>query len=358
MSVPLRAAIVGLTGIGGGRSPATDGPLRRPRPSSHAGAYVEVDRTELVAVCDLREDAIAEFRGHWPELDAVTSYHDFDELLSRERPEIVSVATSDHLHADLTIAAVDAGAKAILCEKPIATTLSDADRMIRACADAGVPLSIEYTRRWAPLFVEAKRLLDSGTLGKVRTMAAELHGPRAMLFRNGSHLIDLLCWYAGTAPEWVVAELESGFEDYDTYRGDGGRDPKGDPSAVALVRFADDIRATYVSAKSDSFSFSVTITCDEGSLILSDSHGRLIRAGEIHGHTTETIEPPEYMEVRQHAAVSELVDALEASSPQQAGGPLSCDGLEARKTVEIMLGMLRSQALGNSRVDLPLSADQ
>ncbi len=141
---------------------------------SHAGAYVAEPRTELVAVCDRREDAIAEFREDWPELDRVAAYRDFDELLDKERPEIVSIATSDHLHADLTLAAVDAGVKAILCEKPIATTLSDADRMIRACADAGVPLSIEYTRRWAPLFVEAKRILDSGTLGRVRTMAAEL----------------------------------------------------------------------------------------------------------------------------------------------------------------------------------------
>ena len=358
MSAPLRAAIVGLTGIGGGRAPAVDGPLRWPRPMSHAGAYVAEPRTELVAVCDRREDAIAEFREDWPELDRVAAYRDFDELLDKERPELVSIATSDHLHADLTLAAVDAGVKAILCEKPIATTLSDADRMIRACADAGVPLSIEYTRRWAPLFVEAKRILDSGTLGRVRTMAAELHGPRAMLFRNGSHLIDLLCWYAGSDPEWVVAELESGFEGYDSYQGDGGRDPKGDPAAVAMVHFGDDIRATYLSAKSDSFSSSVTVTCDEGRLILSDSHGRLVRAGELRGYKVETIEPPEYLAVRQHAAVAELVDALEAGDQRQAAVPLSCDGPEARKTVEIMLGMLRSHALGNTRVNLPLHADE
>ena len=52
MSAPLRAAIVGLTGIGGGRAPAVDGPLRWPRPMSHAGAYVAEARTELVAVRD------------------------------------------------------------------------------------------------------------------------------------------------------------------------------------------------------------------------------------------------------------------------------------------------------------------
>ena len=359
MSTPLRAAIVGLTGIGGGRTPAGDGALRRPKPVSHAGAYVAEARTELVAVCDRRDEAIADFRAQWPELDGVASYQDFADLLATERPEIVSIATSDHLHADLTVAAVRAGAKAILCEKPIATTLADADRMIGACADAGVLLSIEYTRRWAPLFVEAKRILASGALGAVHTLGVELYGPRAMLFRNGSHLIDLLCWYAGTNPEWVVAELQSGFDHYDTYRGDGGRDPASDPSAVAMVHFGGDVRATYVSVKTKTFSSAVTVTGDEGKLMLSDSHGRLIRGGELRsGQKIETIEPPEYLAVRQHAAVVELVDALEAGASHGAAVPLTCGGDEARKTLEIMLAMLRSHARGNVRVDLPLPPEE
>ena len=351
MNTPLRAAVVGLTGIGGGRPVVEIDALRRRAPRSHVGAYVEESRIKLVAVCDLREEAITDFRAQWPELAAdVTSYSDFDQLLAAERPDVVSVATGDHLHVDLTIAAVEAGAKAVLCEKPIATTLADADRMIGACERAGALLSIENTRRWAPLFVEAKRLVDSGSLGTVRTLGVEHHGERAMLFRNGSHLVDLLCWFAATDPEWVVAELESGFEHFDSYQGDGGRDPGSEPSAVAMIHFGQDIRATYVSAKTRMRTSSLTVTCEEGRIIVSDNHGRLIRTGETKGgFRTEIIEPPEYIAVRQFAAVSELVDALERQTP------LSCDGATARKSLEIMLAMLRSHANGNSRVDLPLT---
>ena len=83
-----------------------------------------------------------------------------------------------------------------------------------------------------------------------------------------------------------------------------------------------------------------------------------MRAGELRGYKVETIEPPEYLAVRQQAAGAEVVDALEAGDQRQAAVPLSCDGPEARKTVEIMLGMLRSHALGNTRVNLPLHADE
>jgi predicted dehydrogenase len=344
-----RAAVVGLTGIGARRPPIATGGLRRPMGRSHVSCYVEHPRTELVAVCDIRSEALDEFRETWPELSDVALYTDFAELLANEQPDLVSVVTGDHVHADLTVAAAESGARAIFCEKPIATTLADADRMIDACERHGVLLSVDHTRRWRPLFTTARRLVAGGELGAVRTMATEHYGPRAMLFRNGTHLVDGLTFFAGTEPRWVTALLERGFESFDIYRGDGGHDPASEPSASALIAFDGDIRATYTSYKTTFPATLLTVTCDHGRLELTNDHGVVRTSGADRRLSEVMIEPEHYVYTNQLAAIEELVTALDGG-----GNSLVCSGTDARWTLEILLGILASQQAGHNRVDLPL----
>ncbi len=153
-----KAVIVGLTGIGARRPPEDPNlPVYGATPVSHASAYHRTPRVEVVGVCDLREEAIDEFKSDWSDVwPKVNGYTDFREMLEKEKPDIVSVATSDHVHADITVAAAESGARAILCEKPIATTLADADRMITAAEANNVLLSIDHSRRWYPIFLMAR----------------------------------------------------------------------------------------------------------------------------------------------------------------------------------------------------------
>ena len=104
--------------------------------------------------------------------------------------------------------------------------------MIAACEAKGVPISIDHTRRWWPAYHRARQAIREGAIGGVRRIVAHMGGPRAMLFRNGTHLIDGICFFAESEPKWVFAELDEGFEDYFSYRGDGGRSPAGDPGAA------------------------------------------------------------------------------------------------------------------------------
>ncbi|MBI2504402.1 MAG: Gfo/Idh/MocA family oxidoreductase [Candidatus Latescibacteria bacterium] len=345
-----RAAIVGLTGIGGAR-PATDPalPVYHPNPASHASAYHLHPRTELVGVCDLRQDALEAFRQRWQEVwPAMRYYTDFGRMLEEQKPDLVSIATSDHTHAGLTVAAAQCGARAILCEKPIATTLADADRMIEATQSRGVLLSVEHTRRWDPLFLKVRQLIHSGELGPLRTMVVELFTKRAMLFRNGTHLIDLFTFFAGTDPQWVVAELEEGFDDYSEYRGDGGRDPALEPYASAYIRFEGNIRAFFNSYKTAFPTSQCILTCEEGSIQISDQAARLAKGNSRHELWTREVSPDSFLHTRQLGAVDELVHVLEA------GGDLISSGREARKTLELILAMLASHCRGNVRVDLPL----
>ena len=319
---------------------------------SHVSCYVDHPRTELVGVCDLRSEAINEFQETWPDLSEVAIHTDFGDLLAEQHPDIVSIVTGDHVHADLTVASVEAGVRAVFCEKPIATTLEDADRMIEVCQKHRVPLSIDHTRRWGATYSEAHRLITSGALGSLRTMSVEHYGPRAMMFRNGTHFIDLLRFFSNTEPRWVTAKLEPGFDHFDRYRGDGGKDPSQDPYVSALIGFEDDIRATFTSYKTAFSAGILNVTCDHGRLEFHGGHAQIFtNNSDVGGRRLQStgLEPNDYLYVNQLAAGDELVAALDGNN-----SPLVSPGTDARWTLEILLGILASQQNGHNRVDLPL----
>ena len=90
---------------------------------------------------------------------------DLDEVLKSDI-DAVYIATPHDTHADLTIKAAEAG-KHVLVEKPIATNLEDADRMIEACRKAGVKLSVCFVLRYSPPVVKAKELIDANVIGNI-----------------------------------------------------------------------------------------------------------------------------------------------------------------------------------------------
>jgi predicted dehydrogenase len=346
-----KAVIIGLTGIGA-RRPEPHGqlPLYGRMPASHAAAYHAHPQTEVVGVCDIRTEALDNFKKTWSDVwPQLRYYTDYRELLAQEQPDLVSVATPDHLHADITVDAAEGGAKAILCEKPIATTLADADRMIAAAEANNVLLSIEHTRRWASSFHKARELIRSGELGALRSMVCSMFSKRSMLFRNGTHMIDMLCFFAEAAPQWVFAELEAGFDHFTEYKGDGGRDPGQDPAASAYIHFANGVRAFYESVKVPFPGSQFSLTCEQGRIEVSDQECVLIRAETHRGNARMTVVPDEYQLTMQVAAVGELIHVLEQ------GGELVSSARSARQTLEIMLAMLKSHQLGNVRVNLPLA---
>ncbi len=233
----------------------------------------------------------------------------------------------------------------ILCEKPIATTLADAERMIKATAANNVLLSIEHTRRWSPNFHAARELIRSGELGTLRVVTANMYSRRSMLFRNGTHTVDLLCFFAESDPEWVFANLEEGFDDYAEYRGDG-KDPAKDPAASAYVHFKNGVRAFYNGVKVDMPGSQFELVCDNGRLEISDRSVTVIRGSTHLEWARSELVPPTYLFTHHTAAIAELIHVLEN------GGELVSPGQEALKTVRIMLGMLHSHHQGNIRVNV------
>lgn len=336
-----RAAIVGLTGIGAGMNP---GGHRAAMPTSHAGAYAVQPEVDLVAVCDLHAKLIDEFRANWAtRFPDAQGYTDYRRMLGECGIEVLSVVTSDHRHAEIVVDACRAGVRAIFCEKPIATSLEDADRMIAAAREAGVILAVNHTRRWYPLYHHVRERLRAGDIGRLTRVVGYMGGPRAMLFRNGSHLVDTVLMLVESRPEWVWAELDPGFEEYFAYQGDGGRDPGGDPGATAYLHFENGARAFLCASKDTPKGFALDLYGERGRIHVSDLDGAILT---VEGRSQRLVEPQLRL-TGTAAGIDELIRRLSGEVSE-----LSCPPEQGRLVLQVLLAFLRSQELGHRPVSL------
>jgi predicted dehydrogenase len=96
------------------------------------------------------------------------AYGSYQELLENKDIDAVSICVANHLHAEITIAALRAG-KHVLCEKPMATTISDCEAMVRTAEETGKKLLIGHNQRLTPAHKMAKRLIEEGLIGDIIT---------------------------------------------------------------------------------------------------------------------------------------------------------------------------------------------
>jgi scyllo-inositol 2-dehydrogenase (NADP+) len=172
---------------------------------------------QVVAVVDAdaarRQEAIDRF-----DCQAYTGY---EQLLADPAVELVVVALPSFLHADGSIAALEAG-KHVVCEKPMATSLPDADRMVAAAEQTGKVLSIFQQRRYNPDFRKIREVIDSGVLGRiVQIRASESRFGRrwdwqtlqkfggGSLNNTGPHYLDMVLQLFGEHyPDQVFCHLD------------------------------------------------------------------------------------------------------------------------------------------------------
>lgn len=354
-TVTRRIAIVGLSWIAADdAAPASDPTLGTAMPYSHASAVAALPDLEIVAGCDISEVARTAFVERWgPRYPGLQVYADYREMLAAQQAELVAVVTPDHLHREVVEAAIANGARGIFCEKPIATTLADADAIVAAVRAAGVTMNVNYTRRWYPEYVEARRLVRDGTIGRLSQIVLEMGGPRAMLFRNHTHGIDIVNFLADSMPTWVWGELERGYEDYGTaYAGDGGNDPATEPGANYYIAYENGVRAYLTGAKDTAVTeMSVHLAGSEGRIVIDMSGIRLMRVHNENPRTqpgVPSILPisPRWSMAGMQAAIADLVRAMDEGR-DPASPPES-----ARATVAVTQAVLLSQARGNVVVHL------
>jgi predicted dehydrogenase len=137
---------------------------------------IESGECEVVALCDVDENQLNAAIKKVQELtrDQPRRYKDYRELLAREKPEIVIVATPDHWHALPTIAALEAGAH-VYVEKPISHTILEGRAMVKAARAANRVVQVGLHRRVSPHNVSGMKFLRSGKLGRIGMVRAFVH---------------------------------------------------------------------------------------------------------------------------------------------------------------------------------------
>ena len=342
---PVGAAIVGLGAMGAsqpphGRHRATESGL----PQSHASALAAIGGVEVVAVADVSADARNRFLdtwgGRWPN---VRTFADHRELLAHVTPDLVTVATPDHLHRSIIVDSIDAGSRLIFAEKPLVTDLVEANDIVALAAVTGASIQVNYTRRFRPEFQAAQRELQSGSIGPLSQIVMRNGGPRAMLFRNTSHFVDLACYFAASRPEWVVADFDEGFERYGrTYGAEGGADPALEPGSNLYIAFEGAARAFICDRKSAYREQTVSLIGDAGSITLS-SAGVVMTFDDGDGPVQRPITIGS-INLGVQVAIEDLLRARFGT------WDLTSPAKEAWKSVAIIDAALASQAEGNSRV--------
>ncbi|MCW3989981.1 MAG: Gfo/Idh/MocA family oxidoreductase [Candidatus Bathyarchaeota archaeon] len=186
---------------------------------NHARIYNDLDAAELVAVSDLNEDAACSLGERY----GVDHYGDVGALLKRNDVEMVSICTPTVTHADIALAAMEAG-KHVLVEKPMTSTVAEAERLIAASEKAGVKLTVGFVERFNPGVIEALRLVSEGKIGDV--ILARAHRVSRYPLRISDvgvvkdlaiHDADIVRQLFGVDPETVYAtagNLVHSFEDY------------------------------------------------------------------------------------------------------------------------------------------------
>ncbi len=344
MPDPIRAGLIGCSGISISPAERTAAAIRMPLPHSHAAAYAAHPRTVVTAVCDISQTALDRYVELW---GPANTYTDFHQMLANEALDLVSIVTPDHLHAESFEAAADAGVKGIFCEKPIATTLADADRMIAAADRTGVQTVVNHTQRFDPFYRQARWLIEQGTIGEIRSVLGTLSGERAMLFRNGTHLLDTIGYLLGDQPAWTMALLDDNDTGYGTvYTGDGGRDPKTDPGATAIIGYRNGVRALYNGVKAGVAGLQIELIGDKGALRIGNQLGELLVESPASGLAAQPLPFHAPSQAGMVTAIDELIANIDTGSDGAA--PLR----EARATLALLLAMLESADKGGVRVEL------
>ncbi|WP_019534366.1 Gfo/Idh/MocA family protein [Paenibacillus ginsengihumi] len=178
---------------------------------SHLKAYRGNPDAEIAAICDLNRERAARQAEKY---GAARTYTDYRELLADREIDAVSICTWNNTHAEIAIAALDAG-KHVLVEKPLCQTVGQALQVEEAVRRSGKLLQVGFVRRYADNTRVLKQFLDSGELGEIYYAKASclrrLGNPGGWfadkarsgggpLIDLGVHVIDL-CWYLMGRPK-------------------------------------------------------------------------------------------------------------------------------------------------------------
>ncbi len=354
---------------------------------THSNAYRQVSnffpleyRPVLKAVSGRDAAKVKAFADNWGYESIET---DWRKLIARKDIDVIDIATPNNLHAEIAIAAAQAG-KMVLCEKPLAMNTPEALKMVEAVEKAKVPNMVWYNYRRVPAVALAKQLIDEGKLGKIFhyrakflqdwTINADVPQGGAGTWRldvnvAGSgvtgdllaHCIDTALWLNGGIDK-VTAMTET-FVKERKHSETGKMEKVGiDDASAFLARFKNGSLATFEStryARGHKALYTLEINGENASLAwdLHDLHRLQMfdhaDKGYVRGwrsiHVTDGDQPymkhwwvPGLQIGYEESFVHQVADFIQGLSSGKPANPTFRDGLETDKVTDAVLKSART----------------
>lgn len=187
---PLRVLIVGCGNIAGvfdqGR---TTGDL----PLTHAGGYSRDAHFYVAACVEPDDNRLRAFADAW---QVPNRFYSIDEALdSGNQFDVISICSPTYCHLHDVEMALLLKPKVIFCEKPVTPSVAETEKLTYKCANLGIHLAVNYTRRWDPDILKLKVEMEAGYWGELRSVVGTYNKG---ILNNGSHMLDLLHLLVGS----------------------------------------------------------------------------------------------------------------------------------------------------------------
>lgn len=251
-----------------------DDPLRR-KPCTHFGGATSAG-IKISSACDIDPQRLALFRERTG-LPESSCHTDYRELLQKERPDLVIIATWTESHAEIALASIKAGARVVVLEKPVSFSLKLAREIADTAEQYGCTVFVNHERRFDSRYIRVREMLQKEEIGRVLTVNARIltggyrgkslpeegGGP---LLHDGTHLVDILRFFFGdfssVKGEFTRFNRDYGYEDY----------------ASAWLKTDSGIN-TFLEAGGGRryFLFEVEIWGTEGKIVIGNGYNRLYK---------------------------------------------------------------------------------
>jgi len=340
----LKAAVVGCGGAGIG---------------NHIPWYATNPKVELVGLVDINKQQAQGCSERW----GGRVYSDIGEMLDKEKPHLVSIATPVHLHREQAIECLKYGCH-VLCEKPMAPTLEEAQEMIDTAKDNKVILGIVFDKRFSLVYEKGRQLILSGEIGVPLFMRVNWvtnvswSGFRTKLYTGGgvfqdvgSHFIDLFRWYFNTEITTINGVIDIFYPE----------EREVEDHATALLQLKNGmsgiIETSWIGPKDYRYSHigEVWVYCTEGAVKALDSFRVELPGIDIWSkkqNEWRIISLPSNVATFEHYQYKRMIDEFVACVDKEKEFVPS--GEDGKRAVEAVLGLYQSWYT-NKKIDLPLS---
>ena len=301
----------------------------------HANAYTAIESTELVAAAE----PDPEHRLKFDEIYGIVGlYENYREMLANEELDIISICTWPPLHCEMTVAAAESGVQAILCEKPMALNLGEADRMLKACEGAGTKLVIGHQHRFDSQTVNAIELVKGNAIGELQSIFGHCSSD---LLTNGTHVVDLIRYFVNDSPiGWVMGQI-----DRPSDRVHFGH--RVEHNAIGHWHFENGVHAILAQGDLAPSSYAFQLCGTAGIISVNAPEGCRLQVITKNGELDVSLEDVN----PKQAEVEELIAWMKGGPPHRSRGE------SGRATMEVLMAIMESSRLHRA-IYLPLETEE